>query len=587
MTEPASNVTALVPALSGERGRFQLADVNARDGRLLLTLRHEDTGATVEASVGRSDQPGAVLRGERASLAYSTDLSSVTAVERAELKGLFERLVVACDAWLAERDGASPADLLEELRFPADRVTFTPEGLLALLGRSVNVGSQLPGGWRLDAIYPSSHLNDQQSEHLSLILELNREGESALRIEVRARDDQSHAYARTAHFDLLYLRLGRQPSEAAEEACRWLTMLLKLRDRETLEVDFPALDEDVASLERRLAPKPSAKQSLNLAIDAACGQRCAFCSVLEVSPPWSDGDDSRLARLLADLRSNAEAGVRHVRFNGYDPLAFGPILRLARASKDLGYERATVFSPCTRLADERFLDDLLAGLPEVAEFHVPVYGATAEVHDAVVGRAGAFERVEKALKNLGERVPRERLTVLAVPVHDNVEGLLDLREWALRRVSVFWPHAAYPSSESPTDRFRDSAPRFSTIAEATLKPGAKPLIVAGVPPCVYYRRAKAIGLSVRRWLREPDEAPRLPGREYVSPEFRHRSLPVQHSAFVAPAVECPHHEECSLGTACPKEVLRGYADLYGLEELAPVSLSELLELDPEEGARHG
>src|SRR5690606_19619341 len=81
---------------------------------------------------------------------------------------------------------------------------------------------------------------------------------------------------------------------------------------------------------------PGAREWLNLAINSPCGQACQFCSVLDVSPPWTD--DARHERLLLDLRSNAEAGVRRVRLNGYDPLTYPRLIELASAVRDLGYE---------------------------------------------------------------------------------------------------------------------------------------------------------------------------------------------------------------------------------------------------------
>src|SRR5690606_34674570 len=142
---------------------------------------------------------------------------------------------------------------------------------------------------------------------------------------------------------------------------------------------------------------------------------------------------ARHERLLLDLRSNAEAGVRRVRLNGYDPLTYPRLIELAAAVRDLGYEEVLVFSPCTELADEARLDALLAALPPGPSFHVPVYGPRAEIHDRVVGRPGAFERVARALEHLRARLPREHVVITTVAVEDNLAHLLELRRWALER----------------------------------------------------------------------------------------------------------------------------------------------------------
>jgi MoaA/NifB/PqqE/SkfB family radical SAM enzyme len=358
---------------------------------------------------------------------------------------------------------------------------------------------------------------------------------------------------------------------------RLLGLLLRLRDTDDVEIDLVSATSAAPMLPAGAAPRalapgaPRSAEWLNLAVNTECAQACQFCSVLEVSPAWTK--DLRFERLLLDLRSNAEAGVRRVRLNGYDPLTHPRVLELAHAVKQLGYAEVMVFSPCTVLADADFLDALLEALPPAPAFHVPVYGPTAEVHDRVVGRAGSFERVARALELLGERLPRENLVVTSVAVRDNVAHLLELRRWALQRAIRFHVQTPYPSSESPSDRYHTSVARLRDIAAETMREGES-VIVNGVPPCVYFARGEALGIDPKSWLR--DEQRPLPGREYVAGAFSHRALVVQHSVSVPPAVACPHREECALATACPREVLRAYADTHGLDELEPVRLSALL-----------
>ena len=71
--------------------------------------------------------------------------------------------------------------------------------------------------------------------------------------------------------------------------------------------------------------------------------------------------------------------------------------------------------------------------------------------------------------------------------------------------------------------------------------------------------------------------PPLPGTEYRDERFRHRAGEAEHAAFHASSVPCPHESKCVLASACPGEVLRSYAELYGLDELRAVSLRDLVE----------
>lgn len=570
-----TDLTAIVPGVTGGGG-FELDDVRAEGEELALSLRRTSDGGRVELVIGAPDAPRAVWRGERCALRYSTQIGQVTEGEREELRALIEGFGGGTDRWLAANPDATPADLPRSLAPSEERVPFTPDGVLRLLGMSY--GAELPGGWRLAGIYPSSMISESESAHMTLVLELRHPSDGALRAELGARNEAARAFARSAHLDLTYLTFGSTPPASAERAMRFLGLMLRLRDTERVEIEHVDATAPSALLlpdaSPALLPAETARAAewLNLAVNSPCEQACEFCSVQELSPPWSG--DVGYERLLADLRSNAAAGVRRLRLNGYDPLTHPRVLDLAREARALGYEEVVVFSPCTVLADEAFLDALLAALPDRACFHVPVYGPTAEVHDRVVGRDGAFARVERAMELLRARLPEDRLVITSVAVQGNVEHLLELRRWALERAARFDVKAPYPSSESPTDRFRDAAATFRRIAEETMRAGEAPLVVNGVPPCVYFERSAALAVDPRTWL--PDEGHALPGREYASAAFTHRALVVQHGAALPAAVACPHREACALATVCPREVLRSYADEHGLGELAPVSLRSLL-----------
>ena len=48
------------------------------------------------------------------------------------------------------------------------------------------------------------------------------------------------------------------------------------------------------------------------------------------------------------------------------------------------------------------------------------------------------------------------------------------------------------------------------------------------------------------------------------------------TAFVSVAVPCPEAPRCTLASVCPTEILRAYADLYGMDEFRAVTLRDLL-----------
>jgi hypothetical protein len=280
--------------------------------------------------------------------------------------------------------------------------------------------------------------------------------------------------------------------------------------------------------------------------------------------------------LLRDLETAARRGVRRLRLNGYDPLAFAGIVELAGHISRLGFEHVALFSPCTRLESAEFARTLFAALPKRTEVFVPVYGVSAAVHDAVTGTVGSHARVLQALDVLAD-LPEVRVILSSVAVQTNLHELQALQAFADARALRLRIATPYPSSGSPQDAFVNSAASFEDIVTHAIT-AEQAVFVDGVVACVSLQRLRACGHGIDSYLQHGARMRGLPGREYASSEFMHSEADQQHDAFVASAVACPHVAECALSAHCPREVLRAYADKFGLGELEPVSLPTLLSL---------
>ncbi|MCC6214647.1 MAG: hypothetical protein IT376_07245 [Polyangiaceae bacterium] len=568
----------LVGAVSASGGLRLLHVRAAGSDALEVELEQPNGAGRVVVRLGPLDAQCAV-RGRRAGARYRAQRSRVDEPERARLGGAIAALVRLADDFLGANPGASLGELPARWRSPARRIDLTPAGLMELLG--IRLGDAVGGGYALEAIHPASVATEGDGAALRLDVVLANAAGQRIVLQVGPAA-VSHAMARSHHFSLSYLTRGRHASDDAVAAATALALLFELRDPPELEVRHPAATSLPSDLAPRLTAPRRSDESLNLAIDADCGQACAFCSVKSLAPPWREGAgaEARLAALVATLRSNAEAGVRRVRLNGYDPLAYERILDVARAITECGYERVDVYSPCTALAEQGGLEALLEALPAEVWFYVPLYGATPEVHDAVVGTPGAHARVRAALAALVGRLPRERVVCTCVAVPANLTSLRGLRDHVEGDLGLgFLTQTPYPSSEAPGDAYRGAVASFTAIAEATVVAGERPLLVRGVPPCVYRQVGQARGVPLAEVVRCAALPPRLPGREYGSERFRHQAPHVQQSAFVAAAVACPHTQRCALRPACAGEVLSSYADAHGLEELRPVPLATLLGVE--------
>ncbi len=544
------------------------------------------TGDWIEVTVLPRDTPRAVFRRlEHCAVRYRGVIAAPTPQTKAEVLSHGLGVADSIDARLRERPGVSLAEALG--RSTARRkMVFGRDSLRSLLSPDIIEGQPVVGGWKLVDVYPSSHLREPLSSTLEIALDFRRDGDQRRMIFlVQRRRDDLPAFAATKNFALTHLRFAAEDPPFADELRALVAFVLQLRDHDGLEVVFPDVASDVSVGLLPAAETPAEEppdegastEELNLAIDADCGQACVFCSIREIHPAH-DGGDKALARIQADLQSNRDRGVRAVRVNGYDPLAYSRILEALSFARDIGYRRAEVYSPFTRLADRSFCEAVVAALPADRRFHVPLYGASAEVHDQVVGRPGAFAQVTQAMANLAELAGPASVRVLCVATKQNFAHLATLVSFLREREMFCQIHLPFPSFESRGDRYFQATPRQTDVAAVMAEARAERIEfeVQGVAPCIVFRAMRTRGVSVSRWLDADKPPPRVPGTEYRSEQFRHRAEQAGHAAFHAAVVPCPHRDSCVLRTACPAEMQRSYVELYGALEFAPVSLAELL-----------
>lgn len=552
------------------------------DGSLRARFRAAADADWIELHVLPLTAKGPVFRRlEHCQVRYAGQLAVRTAARRAEVLALVMGIAQAVDGRLAAKPGASIAEALGRVRRAAP-LLFGPKGIRDLLG--LDDASPRVAGFRLADAYPSSNVRTTSVRSLDVVLDFRRD-EDARRalLVVGPRDERIPAFVHTPHFSLSFLAVGAADVPGVEALRAYVGFLLQVRDSPGMDVHFPeSLDETFAAplLAAGSEPAPDdAAAALNLAIGAECGQACAFCSVKETWPP-EDGGERALRAFTSELADKRRQGVRKLRVNGYDPLAFSGILDVLRFATEAGYTDVEVFSPCTRLADEAFCDAVLAALPAKRRFYVPIYGATAEVHDTAVGVPGAFDRVLRAIDRLVRKEGRGAVSLLSVLHRKNLPHVGDLLAFVRSRELPFSMHLPYPSFESRADRYYEAAARQSdavcAVRDAPGDPGdGRMLQLEGAAPCVMFAAMKDTGVPISKWLLLPREKPLLPGTEYRDPRYHHRD---EGGAFQARSVPCPHASACALATVCPGEVLRGYADLYGLEELAPVALADVVAL---------
>jgi hypothetical protein len=138
---------------------------------------------------------------------------------------------------------------------------------------------------------------------------------------------------------------------------------------------------------------------VELFLVSACVQACSFCVFPQVrgsAHQWPTSPDAvTLVRaILAELR--ARPGPSRVVLSGPDCLRHPQIdamLEQFADEQDIGLE---LLGPLTRLS-EPALAARVASLPSLKGVRLSLFGASAEIHDRVVGQAGAHAQVLAAL----------------------------------------------------------------------------------------------------------------------------------------------------------------------------------------------
>lgn len=499
--------------------------------------------------------------------------------------------------------GAGGAPSLPEARAA---LFFDPPGVADFLAPEVTPGGAPVAGCTLQAIYLPAVGRRQAVEFNSLVLEFSR-GDELLRLRLSVGGREGFGRVGSAlSLDVLGVTGEVEGmSLATTSLASWLLTLLRLKGADALTVTVPTRAEELRALSVPAdrappgvapagGPAEGPPPALNLAIDSDCHQACAFCSVKTYVKP-ADGGADELANVRFQLRSARERGVQEVRLNGIDPLTFSRVLDVVSAVKELGFRRLTVYSPCRRLADDAFREELLRRAPQELAVNLPLYGVSAQTHDRVVGAPGAYLEARRAFDALLARAAtRPGLTVhlSTVVVTHNVGELGALAAFARERGVELHPHVPYPMRQTTRDPYAESVVRESEIVRAFLDDlGRFPrtldrrwamnlLGLAVMHPCLLVREERARSLPVFG-AADHDDRPLLPGTHYrAADRFVHDSggAATADDAFAVSTVPCPHAARCALAPMCPAEHYAVYQQRFGLDEFEPVSPRALYAL---------
>ncbi len=483
-----------------------------------------------------------------------------------------------------------------------------PPGLADFLLPEIAIDGPAVAGFVLGAIYLPPFARREQTDFSTYILEFERNGQLA-HLLVGPADKMRQRFGVAGCLAVGVRHFGQGDAEGLSpevaSLCSWIIAALTWKQGPGFRLTVPTTVDDVRAFSVPAKRKPASEEpaattaadsdleqppTLNLAIDADCGQACTFCSVKSYLSP-SDGGEAELQQLPLQLRRARDHGVRDVRLNGLDPLGFSRILDVAEAIEAYGFRSVTVYSTGRPLRDASLRRAFIDRLPDQLRIVVPLYGVSAEVHDAVTGKSGSFTDVQAAIEGLLGELRRDQVALSTVIVRQNVHQFAPVVTFAAQRGLDLESHLPYPMRQTVRDPYAESALPEAEVIDRILdqldglEPGIRGAVVGALAsviahPCLLWHAEQRRGVRVFG-PRAESRRERLDGTEYRSEQFVHGSNAApEATAFAVTTVPCPHAATCALASICPAEHYAVSRDLFGLEAFKPVSVAELYRADP-------
>jgi uncharacterized Fe-S cluster-containing radical SAM superfamily protein len=453
----------------------------------------------------------------------------------------------------------------EASRILAENVARARAALAPLLEAQSEHGLLLRG-FEADAKEPSVFFDLQVDDH-------------RLRMQLAEPDPARRTFLRTPSFDVLYRR-DRTGSEESPEVRRVLDLVrrsLEARDRGQFRFARPPRLPKLLAL-RTGADSPAHEWSRELfdsrveqafpadfrgwavgILRQGCDQFCVFCPSADRDKVRADWAGTTPQEQFDDLshqyRRAYRLGARKAGIGGNDALRFPLAVELVTAVFELGYERALMHTTGLPLADDG-LAERLAPFREL-ELLVPIYGSTAEEHEAVTCLPGSFERLCRGL----DRVVRQgspRLKLQTIALDSSIDRIPALADFVRERFGATLSVSPLRANRLGERRHLEDAGRLGRVRGLAERRPDLPM--AEFPRCVTSREQ-----------RERTRAESRPGdATYVN--MWALGLTREDSPEIAKDLLVVYPERCS-GCAerdlCPG-VLNHYVERFGSDDLTPL-----------------
>lgn len=138
-----------------------------------------------------------------------------------------------------------------------------------------------------------------------------------------------------------------------------------------------------------------------------CNAACSFCCVGDIlNRPELNPSDEKIREVMVSARAR---GCTTLSFTGGEPTVHPRFAQLCREGRELGYSAITINTNGIKFKSRTWTEEVLAAGLTCADFSI--HGHTAELHDEMMSRPGAFDAVVLAMQHLRELAPRYGTTL--------------------------------------------------------------------------------------------------------------------------------------------------------------------------------
>jgi MoaA/NifB/PqqE/SkfB family radical SAM enzyme len=315
------------------------------------------------------------------------------------------------------------------------------------------------------------------------------------------------------------------------------------------------------------------EKQIEIQLGHMCNNRCVFC-VSGQETALGRARPLDVAPILAEITKAHAGGHRKITLLGGEPTLQPGFLDVVRHTVALGFEEIVLFTNGVKTARGAFIDEILATGGNFT-WRISIQGATRESHDGTTLKPGSFDRILRTLGALRDR--GERITVNMCVVRSNFASVGEFPALLLPfgaqqlHLDMVRPLDAGARTE---EELRAMIPRYSDMVpalEAMVRgfPEGFDANIGNLPYCVAPHLARWIHHDGQRTMTiAVDGEDRLskPWDKYLT-KRRDKMKPASCDA-------CVFESRCS-------GVFEAYRHFHGTDELVPVTVERLREVDPE------